>query len=777
MSRIVYLGKAARTRQPLPPDPGPTPTTYNPTTLDAGVDAAMAQMWGGESDVKGTTGEAQTRSWANNPMPDDVARDTANEAQARADFLSSIYTIAPGTDPNDTTIYPTGGGPSWGPLVSWPTLNINKYTSVFSFVDSSAVPWKRVECVDGLRRTASWHMTTNAMMWSGIPLPDGLQPTNDSDGTLEVWDLSRVWAGDPTNTNYHGWGWFLWGAKSPEQNIAEGNISPTTGLPQTGWTAKSAGRITGAKTRLTARQYTRTSGDAGSQALASMGAPAAPWDPALATDPAKTYWGYGQDGVAESNQWGVSAAHIPMTHTVLTMRDIQNGVARHPWGFALFTMYPAALRNKGFVWPATGYDSASRPYLKHGHRFRFPAGSTPVYPAGMPTEWRFLFDICFYMIRDYGAMLVDTTGASFSFRAEPGVASMLPAGFSAKQFIQYLFQDVQNGTRELHLVMPGTDAEFYPAPPPPASTLPTLPEPAPGTVLASGGDIKTTLAGLNPGETLYLAAGGTYTLTSVTTITTAGVKIATQPGGPNATITGDFQFRIYADNVELWRINFNQGYVAGKQIEVSGSGCAMVDCDFTNNFNVAAPSSTNSGAMILFTTDGPSGVCTNFLMYGCHFHQIGKVGSGFDHALYLKELNGGTFHSNTAYQIHGGWFFHGYPNTKNLTITKNFLESGCFVTLWQDVAGAVTGNSVTKNAWHNAFTGLAKPPVQGNTGATQGNVYDRNAGLQEFTAQGGSSGLDTTYTVSNNLVADPQFANPAAGDFTIGNAAVASHIA
>lgn len=311
--------------------------------------------------------------------------------------------------------------------------------------------------------------------------------------------------------------------------------------------------------------------------------------------------------------------------------------------------------------------------------------------------------------------------------------------------------------------------------------MPTLPEPAAGTTLASGGSIATAISNAAAGDTIYLASGGTYTLTGTTTMpsTKPGLKIVTVPGGTPATITGNQQFRLYGDNQQLWRVKFSQGYVAGKQIEVSGTGQAMVECDFTNGFNTAAVSSTNAGAEVLFTTDGPSGVCSDFLMYGCSFHQIGKVNSTFDHALYLKELQGGVFHSNTFYQVHGGYSFHTYPNPSGLEIAYNRHYSGLFTTAWEDIAGTQSNHYYHHNVWHNAYTGMAHAPVESNLATGHNNRYRRNAGWNLNTAQGGNTGISVSagFVVSENLAADPQFVDPANGDFTIGNSAVVSHIA
>jgi len=365
-------------------------------------------------------------SWANTPMPSNTTIH-ADSATAVADLVYNVHDYATGTA-----------------VVAWPTLNTDTYTATLNVIDSSTTPLQPVT-VSGQNANAAWAFPTAAMMYAGFPIPKGLQPTDDSDGTLYLYDPDWKWPGRPEDTQYWGRIWELWGARSPEQNAA-------AGLPAI-WTAKIGGRLTGVNQRLSVHPINRTStADVISQASPSYGAPKAPNDTSANT----IYWGYGPDGVYESSLWMASASHIPMSHHILRKRDMLNGVINHPMGFALFPMYPLSEGSKGSVWPATGYDAASRNWLKHGNRLRLPANYTATYPGGMPTTWRPMFDMFINCFRDYGVMLVDTTGNSFAMRAEPGVERFYPSGFSGKTFIQYLpWEDMQ-------MIAVGSDVGFYP---------------------------------------------------------------------------------------------------------------------------------------------------------------------------------------------------------------------------------------------------------------------------------------------------------------------------
>lgn len=365
-------------------------------------------------------------SWINTPMPSNT-NIHPDSATAVSDLVDNIRNFSTGTS------YP-----------AWPTLNYNSYTATINVIDSSKIPLQPIY-ISGGNANASWAFPTAAMMYAGFPLPEGLQPTDDTDGTIHLYDPDWKWPGRPSDQQYWGRVWELWGARSPEQNASAGNPAV--------WTARIGGRLTGATTRLFAHPINRTfQSDVVSQASPSYGAPKAPNDTSSNT----MYWGLGPDGVYESSAWMASASHLPMSHHILRKSDMVNGTITHPMGFALFPMFPLDQGSKGYVWPATSYDGASRDWLKHGNRLRLPPGYVVSYPSGMPVSWRPMYSMFVNCFRDYGVIMVDTTGASFSMRVEPGVQNFYPGGFDGKSFIQYLpWEDMQ-------MIQVGSDADFYP---------------------------------------------------------------------------------------------------------------------------------------------------------------------------------------------------------------------------------------------------------------------------------------------------------------------------
>lgn len=432
------------------------------------ADAYITAMWGGETNTRVAVGAGVSggKSWVNNPGPVTVSRDTANEASAIHDFLNDIFaSYVIGMSPPER-FDPVTNTQLWT-QTTFPYLNKTKFTSKWVTIeDHLSVPVKRVEVYSygsADRRHASWHMATNAQMWAGFRIPDGLQPTDDSDSTLSMFFPNWTIDGN------HGVLEELWGGWSPEQAQTAPKVRQTTdayrpGEPITTWATKSGGRIIGVNDRISGRPIARTDSRTD---VASRGAPAAPWDPILTTQPSKVYWGYGEDGLAEATDRIVVAGHLPISHLMVTMRDLKKGKINHTIGLALQSYYaggppsvpqPSAAR----VWPSLGNDGSSRSYFRNGHRLRFAPGTTKTYPAGMPTLYQPLFDVFFQCLLDYGTMLIDTAGGSgWSWRAEPGIDAYLPAGFNGNTFIKYLFQGAWNGTQTLQLVLPGSDTAFY----------------------------------------------------------------------------------------------------------------------------------------------------------------------------------------------------------------------------------------------------------------------------------------------------------------------------
>lgn len=379
----------------------------------------ISEMFGGDGNG----------SWINTPLPAATAIHP-DSATAVADLVYNIRQFQTGR--------PT--------VPAYPIWNSTQWSATINIIDSSAHPLVPIRLV-GSFASQSWAWGTAAMMWAGFPIPPGLEPTNDTDSTLVMIDPDWTWPGRPGDPSLKGRIYELWGAKSPAQNAALGNPAE--------WTALYAGRLSGVINRVTARPVDRITGDALSQGRPGYWAPKAPMD----TSANAGYWGLGPEGVYEKKDWMTTAAHVPFSHQIVRLREIQEGVIRHPIGFLLSDLWGTPQQadgNQPQVWPATGYDAGSRTWMRQGARFRLPAGYTASYPAGMPVSWRPWFDMFITAMRDYGMIFTDTTGNSFSIRGEPGLTAYYPAGFNSNPFLKYLpWEDLQ-------MLAVGSDANFYP---------------------------------------------------------------------------------------------------------------------------------------------------------------------------------------------------------------------------------------------------------------------------------------------------------------------------
>ncbi|MGE5309568.1 MAG: hypothetical protein ACM3JF_00635 [Sphaerimonospora mesophila] len=389
-------------------------------------------------------------SWANTPMP---ANTTIHPQSAAGVQWVCDHIYGVGSPPKP---------PFWPNINLWPTINTSVFTATVNVVEYGQYPPVPVyiEPIIGTHRTDANKFRSAAMMYSGVQIPPGFQPTDDSDGQGIFYYPNYVYAGDPTNVDYHGLYVEFWGLMSPAQNAARSYFGPNGEHPEGAWTAKLMGRMVGVNNRLTAHPVDRTD----NVAIAGSYAIKAPND----TSANAGYAGWGYAGRAEAKGYIASASSLPGSQYIITMRDVQRMQITHPMGFALpggWTGADADARGvpanqRGWappVWPAMASDGASVGVLPQGSRLRLPANfPRNQYPSGLPVAWRGWYDMFIDAWINYGIIHVDTTGANFGFRGEPGLQALYPAGFSGKTFIELLpFPDLQ-------MIAVGNDNDFYP---------------------------------------------------------------------------------------------------------------------------------------------------------------------------------------------------------------------------------------------------------------------------------------------------------------------------
>jgi hypothetical protein len=248
---------------------------------------------------------------------------------------------------------------------AWPNINTGQYSARIDIVapDQPLVP------VDLRPNFANepWAQQIKQVLAAGIPWPtdaanEYLLPNGGTDGSLAVVMPGYV------NGGLKGAIWELWGAFPPDD----------TGRGK----ALLGGRMLGTKQRLVGHGIDRGS----------------------SSDPAQ----WTATGTGEQRGMMTTAAKVPLSHCVMRKAELARGIIRHPLGFGYMTGTASPP-----VWPAMGWDSASRVVLPQGARFALPH-SWVIDPA-KPRIQRILEATA----RDRGFVAVDTS-SNVSLRAEPG---------------------------------------------------------------------------------------------------------------------------------------------------------------------------------------------------------------------------------------------------------------------------------------------------------------------------------------------------------------------
>lgn len=234
-----------------------------------------------------------------------------------------------------------------------PMLNVYTWTAEHIVVppDQPLVP---VSCHSG-----DSHL--NSMFASGVPIPDGTTPTNDSDSALIIWQPGSSLKGT------------YWEMQAARQD-------PSSGA----WSCNFGGRVTNANGTPNAHYVQYVTGAAG------------------------TY---------QASSWGVQGSGLPYWPGVLSLTDCVRGYADHA---LLLEVYDA--RAGGHVWPASrsdgGAGSTNADYaICEGMRLRLPAG------YAIPQAAHPVCQFAVQAARDYGLVITDRTLSGLALRAAPSVAA------------------------------------------------------------------------------------------------------------------------------------------------------------------------------------------------------------------------------------------------------------------------------------------------------------------------------------------------------------------
>jgi hypothetical protein len=369
-------------RRPAPPAP---PWTGGSTGT---LGHRLAEAWGGP----------ESGSWLTTKLPDNTAIHVDNDAAVASLVLDTKGVWDPVQQRWENY---------WGnPVTPW--INESAWT-IAPHVVPGDQPWVPTKMVGSATGTSHGKPLESAL--AQVPIPPGIQPTNDSDATISIYMPDYT---HPAGPQYNGQLWELFGAASPEMNAAAGKPAI--------WTYHWGGRMRGVNVASnTGRGHWRN----------------------VAYDPSTTSPVWQVEGLGEAAGWGAKATSIPYMALIITRRDLVRGVIDHPIGFMLD---PArAADYAGPVWPAQRNDGSSRRWLPQGSRLRLPAGYNtgslsiqPLQPGQRRTQAE-VKQMVETAKRDYGIVFIDTTlGGGMALRAEKGARALLPSVWDPKAFMQSL---------------------------------------------------------------------------------------------------------------------------------------------------------------------------------------------------------------------------------------------------------------------------------------------------------------------------------------------------
>ena len=129
-----------------------------------------------------------------------------------------------------------------------------------------------------------------------------------------------------------------------------------------------------------------------------------------------------REGHREDHNWVAQATSIPLSHTIISRRDIMRGLIDHPFHFML-NVADGTWPQTGPVWPAQRYDGGSVTVCRQGFRFRLPHDWVidPSHPSIIPGP-RARRDAVRPRVHD------TVTGTGPTFRMEPGAKNSCRVG-------------------------------------------------------------------------------------------------------------------------------------------------------------------------------------------------------------------------------------------------------------------------------------------------------------------------------------------------------------
>jgi parallel beta-helix repeat protein len=250
--------------------------------------------------------------------------------------------------------------------------------------------------------------------------------------------------------------------------------------------------------------------------------------------------------------------------------------------------------------------------------------------------------------------------------------------------------------------------------------------------------------------------------------------------GERATLKGRLYISDQASGTTVSSLNLDgrSASTGSASPTITGSNVTFTDDDVTN-YNTA----------ICFMVGSPVvGQARNVVIANNNIHNCGKLpAANHDHGIYLEAADGTVIRNNRIHN-NADRGIQLFPNADNSVITGNVIDSngegiifsGEFVDsgVFQTSDGQGTYETSDNNrVEHNVITNsLVRHNVESAYPAGmpfgKGNIVDDNciAGANGWYAEADGSGIQSPqegFAATNNLVADPQYVDPAASNYSL----------
>ena len=268
------------------------------------------------------------------------------------------------------------------------------------------------------------------------------------------------------------------------------------------------------------------------------------------------------------------------------------------------------------------------------------------------------------------------------------------------------------------------------------------------------------LRSLRPHQTGCLR-GGTYTALGayVLDFSKSNVTIVSYPGE-----------RALLQGIVVNRNGANGNRVAGVTIE--GDGSQNTIQVYGDDFTLEASDVTNAwrGRSCLMLGDPSVGAALRPVIRGNRFHECGALANGNkDHGIYANVVDGGLITENVFWNS-AAYAIQLYPHAQNTVFSHNVVDgSGSGVRggviIGGDTAGTPSsGNTIEYNVISYAVTYNIDSWWGGSIGSN--NTVRSNC---LFGASIANIGATAGYTMTGNVIADPQFLDRGARDYRLGS--------